>query len=85
MAWLYDKVIILGDVLSEVTDDALIGCYIGDINICDNTLIVSTSAAVNLDEFNSRFVYKVHFYNLWNLFSMWVCLILLKVSLFMII
>ena len=44
--------------MSEVTDDALIGCNIGDIDICDNTLIVSTF------KYSPVSVYKVHFYNL---------------------
>ena len=44
--------------MSEVTDETQIGCNIGDINICDNILIVSTS------EYPSVSVDKVYFYNL---------------------
>ena len=54
--------------MSEVTDEALIRCRICDIDICDNTLIVSTTdyhfsrlGSVGVD---FREVYKVHFYNL---------------------
>ena len=54
----WDNIIVLGELMSEVTDDALVGCYIGYIDICDNTLIVSTTA------YPSVSVDKVYFYNL---------------------
>ena len=58
--------------MSEVTDEALIGCNIGDetqigcnigdIDICDNTLIVSTTEYPSVGYGSG--VYKVYFYNL---------------------
>ena len=56
--------------MSEVTDETMVGCNIGNIDICNNTLIVSTSKPEHhLTRPGSvgvaiREVYKVHFYNL---------------------
>ena len=56
--------------MSEVTDETMVGCNIGNIDICNNTLIVSTSTSEHhlprpgSAGFGVRKVYKVHFYNL---------------------
>ena len=56
--------------MSEVTDETMVGCNIGYVDICNNTLIVSTSTSeYHFPRLGSvgvavREVYKVHFYNL---------------------
>ena len=57
---------ILGDLMSEVTDENMISCNIYDKDICNNTLIVSTSEypSAGCVVMAGMGVYKVHFYKL---------------------